>query len=174
VSDWKAQRALKEAAEKAKQEADAKAKRDKVAAELGDAKERLERERKQRDAQDEAEIRKHQAELKAAGVGDKETAVQRAEAIRRASEPCCFKCGQPLKNSGKFTRIGPPSVEYEQRKPIHLLCLQCDKCGLKNPGIEEIAGRLVCFQCANPGATIIGGDGTALSKTAVFGKPAQQ
>ncbi len=169
MSDWKAQRAAREAAEKAKRDADAAAKAAKVKEELGDAKERLERERRERDARDEAAIAEHQRQLAAAGVADKETAVAKADAIRRASEPCCFKCGQMLKNSGKFTRIGPLSVPYEKReKLIHNLCLQCDRCGLKNPGIEEINGQLVCFQCANPTATIIGGDGSAVSKAAVF------
>lgn len=163
--NWKQERERREAAEKARRESDARAKQAKLDEELNGRAAALNRERAERDAADEAAIRAHQAELKAAGVTDKESAVARADAERRASEPSCFKCGHSLKNAGPFTRVGPTSVPYEQRAAIHRHCLVCARCRTGTLGVELVGGsELVCFQCLNPTATIIGGDGDVVIK----------
>jgi hypothetical protein len=161
--NWKQERDRREAAEKARRESEARAKQSKLDEELHGRAAELNRERAERDAADEASIRAHQAELKAAGVTDKESAVARADAERRASEPSCFKCGHSLKNAGPFTRVGPTSVPYEQRAAIHRHCLVCARCRTGTLGVELVGkDELVCFQCLNPGATLLG-DGDVIN-----------
>jgi hypothetical protein len=130
-----------------KAEDEARARQAVIDAELGGRKDELDRERRERDAADEAKIKASEAALKAAGVTDKETAVNRA--VASVTGPTCVECGKSLMNSGKFVRVGDQNVPYENRDPIHTTCLQCKKCGAKgaSSGIDMVDGVLTCFNC---------------------------